>query len=131
MSLWIADFLFVQKTANKGFGVYTYKNIEADAVIEISPVIVMTLAEKQLLDKTSLYNYIFDWGDNVNECAMAMGYVPIYNHSYNSNCDYFMDFDEKQILIKTVRKIKKGEELCINYNGDWDNNKPIWFEVLD
>ena len=60
---------------------------------------------------------------------MALGYVPVYNHSYESNCEYEMDFATGQISIKTVRAIKAGEELFINYNGDWNDNKPVRFET--
>ena len=60
---------------------------------------------------------------------MALGYVPMYNHSYTSNCEYEMDFDNELISIKTVRLIKAGEELFINYNGDWNDSKPLWFEA--
>ncbi len=42
---------------------------------------------------------------------MALGFVPLYNHSYTSNCEYFMDFEEETIQVKTVRKINAGEEL--------------------
>jgi len=31
--------------------------------------------------------------------------------------------------ITTVRDIEKGEELFINYNGSFDDAKPVWFEV--
>ena len=34
------------------------------------------------------------------------------------------------ILIKTVRDIEKGEELTINYNGDWNDEKKVWFETV-
>jgi SET domain-containing protein len=40
-----------------------------------------------------------------------------------------MDFEEENIMIKTVRVIEKGEELTINYNGDWDDGKKVWFDV--
>jgi SET domain-containing protein len=60
---------------------------------------------------------------------MAMGYVPVYNHSYHSNCEYEMDFDNASIRVKSVRFIKAGEELFINYNGDWNDSKPVWFDV--
>jgi hypothetical protein len=42
-----------------------------------------------------------------------------------------MDYAEQWISIKTVRMIKAGEELFINYNGDWDDPKKVWFEVKD
>jgi SET domain-containing protein len=58
---------------------------------------------------------------------MALGFVAMYNHSYQSNCEYFMDFDDELIFVKTVRQIKKGEELTINYNGDWNAATKVWF----
>lgn len=60
---------------------------------------------------------------------MALGYIPVYNHSYTSNCEYLMDYDDKAMFIKTVRDIEAGEELTINYNGDWNDAKPVWFDV--
>jgi hypothetical protein len=122
-------YLFIDETGSKGKGVFAGKGITANTVIEISPVIVMSAAERLLLDKTLLHDYIFEWGDTKDKCAMALGYIPLYNHSYTSNCEYFMDFDNDTIMVKTVRKIKKGEELTINYNGDWNDDKKIWFEV--
>jgi hypothetical protein len=41
-----------------------------------------------------------------------------------------MDYDDELITIKTVRAIKAGEELFINYNGDWNNAKPLWFDAV-
>jgi hypothetical protein len=40
-----------------------------------------------------------------------------------------MDFEEQTIFVKTVRDIRKGEELTINYNGDWNDGKKVWFDV--
>ena len=59
---------------------------------------------------------------------MALGLVPMYNHSYESNCEYFMDYEDHTIMLKTVRLIKRGEELSINYNGDWNNGARVWFD---
>ena len=41
-----------------------------------------------------------------------------------------MDFGKKTIQIKTIRSIKKWEELTINYNGNWNDHKKVWFEDL-
>jgi uncharacterized protein len=121
--------VIVGQTRAKGRGMFATGPIAADTVLEIAPVIVMSGEERKLLDKTLLHNYIFEWGDDRSRCCMALGYVPLYNHSYSSNCEYEMDFRKKIITVKTVRNIEKGEELFINYNGDWDNNTPIWFET--
>jgi len=60
---------------------------------------------------------------------MALGYVAVYNHSYKSNCEYEMDYNKQVISIKTVRNIKTGEELFINYNGNWNDGKKLWFDA--
>lgn len=112
-----------------GRGVFTAEDIYAGIIIEISPVIIMTHEERKLLDQTRLHDYIFEWGEQHEKCCMALGYVPVYNHSYQSNCEYEMDYEREQISIKTVRSIIAGEELFINYNGDWDDDKPVWFEA--
>ena len=102
----LAD-LYIDTSHNKGRGVFTKRAIPANTVIEISPVIVMSKTDREYLDKTLLHDYIFEWGKLKDKCAMALGWVPMYNHSYKSNCEYFMDFDNDTITVKTVRDIKK------------------------
>jgi len=121
--------LYIDLTQKKGKAVFTNIDIDAGLVIELSPVIVMKKEDRIHLDKTLLHDYIFEWGEKKDQCCMALGFIPIYNHSYTSNCEYFMDFEEEIIFVKTVRAIKKGEELTINYNGDWNDATKVWFEV--
>src|SRR5687767_9164097 len=121
--------IFIAATKQKGRGVFTKEGIAANTVIEIAPVIVMSRDDRKLLDQTLLHDYIFEWGEKKNQCCMALGYVPIYNHAYKSNCEYEMDFDAALIKIKTMRHIKAGEELFINYNGDWNSPKKVWFDA--
>jgi SET domain-containing protein len=125
----ILPILFVAPTGQKGRGVFTSANIDRYTVIEISPVIVMNQDERKLLDQTLLHDYIFEWGEDTDQCCMALGYIPLYNHAYHSNCEYEMDYEQALITVKTMRAIKAGEELYINYNGDWDNETPVWFEL--
>ena len=121
--------LYVAPTRQKGRGVFTRESIAANTVIEIAPVIVMSGDDRKLLDQTLLHDYIFEWGEQSGQCCMALGYVPIYNHSYASNCEYVMQFKKEIITVRTVRDIAAGEELYINYNGDWDKETKVWFEV--
>jgi len=125
----LKPYLFAGMTATMGRGVFTKEKIPADTVIETAPVIVMTAADRIHLDKTPLHDYIFEWGKDKKQCCMALGLVPIYNHSYKSNCEYFMDFDDATMFVKTVRAIQEGEELTINYNGDWDDETKVWFDI--
>ena len=125
----ISPLLYTARTETMGFGVFTRGDIEKDAIIEVSPVIVMTPDERKLIDQTRLHDYIFEWGEKKNQCCMAMGLVPVYNHSYKSNCEYEMDFENEEISIRAVRFIKEGEELFINYNGTWNDQAKVWFDA--
>ncbi len=122
--------IYVQHTEDKGNGVFTEKAIPAATPIEVSPVIVMSAEERKLLDNTLLHDYIFEWQpDGENKCCMAQGYISVYNHSDHANCEYFMDYNKNTMSVKTMRDIAAGEELTVNYNGDWNNKKPVWFDV--
>jgi hypothetical protein len=112
-----------------GKGVFTSEDLRKNIIIEVAPVIVMSNADRKLLDQTLLHDYIFEWGDKVKKCCMALGYVPVYNHSYKSNCEYDMDYDSELITIKTVCPVKAGEQLFINYNGNWNDQKRLWFDA--
>ncbi len=121
--------LFIGQTGAMGRGVFTSEHIEANLTIEISPVIVMSGEERKMLDQTLLHDYIFEWGPDQQQCCMALGYIAMYNHSYASNCEYEMDFETGSITVNTMRFIKAGEELFINYNGSWNDEKLLWFDA--
>lgn len=121
--------LFIKDTGVKGRGIFTDTFIPADTIVEVAPVIVMPAKDRVHLDKSLLHDYIFEWGEQKDGCAMALGMIPVYNHSYNSNCEYFMDYTEETIMLKTVKDILPCEELTINYNGDADDKKKVWFDA--
>lgn len=120
--------LYIDDTKEMGRGIYTSQDLAADTIIEESPVIVMSREERVHLDKTLLHDYIFEWGKDSRQCCMALGYVAVYNHSYRSNCEYEMDYERRVISIKTIRFVKAGEELFLNYNGSWNEEKKVWFD---
>lgn len=123
--------LFIARSEGRGRGVFTEALILEATYIEMAPVIVMSPQDRPILDQTLLHDYIFEWGEDHSQCAMALGYVSIYNHSYQANCEYEMDYDHEIIKIKTVRDIQPGEELFINYNGSWNDEKKLWFDTVD
>ncbi len=127
----ILPILVVAPSANRGRGVFAGERIPANTLIEISPVLVLSAAERDDAEKTMLYNYLFEWGaDDDKSVCIGLGYISIYNHSYNANCDYEMDYASELITITTIRTIKKGEELFINYNASPDDKTPVWFDAV-
>jgi SET domain-containing protein len=125
----ILPILYIMETDQRGRGVFTTEAIPAGTTIEIAPVIVLNPSERAVVDSTLLHDYIFEWGINEKQAAVALGYVSIYNHSVDANCKYDMDFEHQTIQIQTKRDIAMDEELCINYNGDGITDKPVWFEA--
>ncbi len=123
----ILSCLYIEATEQMGRGVFTEEPIDAGTIVEMSPVVVMSAEDRKLLDKTLLHDYIFEWGNN--RCCVALGYISVYNHSYASNCEYEMEMEDEIIRIKAMRYIRAGEELFINYNGTWNNKKPVWFDA--
>lgn len=122
--------LFIAETEEKGRAVFTNDSLETGTLLETAPVIVMTGEERKLIDQTRLHDYIFVWGDANDQCAMALGWISMYNHSYSSNAEYYMDFETEQMFVKTVQPIAAGEEVTINYNGTWNDDTKVWFDAI-
>jgi hypothetical protein len=120
----------VGPAGQRGRGVFAMSSLPIGTCIETSPVIVLSSAERLMVEKTLLYDYIFAWGPSEEEAAVALGYISLYNHTSPSNCEYEMDFEKKLISITTMRDIAAGEELTINYAADWHLKKPVWFDAV-
>lgn len=121
--------LLVCHTGTRGRGMFTDLAMEANTLVEVAPVIVLSAAHRRLVEETLLNNYIFEWGKSRTKCCVALGYVSLYNHAYDANCEYEMHYDEGLILVRTVKPVKKGAELFINYNGVPDDDSPLWFKA--
>ena len=125
----ILPFLTIALSNNRGRGVFTTEPILANTTIEIAPVIVVDSIEREKLEQTLLYDYIFEWGDDNKMAAIALGYISIYNHSNQPNCAYDMDFENQTISITTLTDIEVGAELFINYMcPEGPSPDPVWFE---
>lgn len=108
---------------------FTTEPINANTTIEIAPVIVVDASDREKLEQTLLYDYIFEWGEDSKMAAVALGYISIYNHSNEPNCAYDMDFEQETITITTLKDIAIGEELFINYmHPEGPSDDPVWFE---
>ena len=95
----ILPFLTIASSSNRGRGVFTTEPISANTTIEIAPVIVVDAKDRDKLEQTLLYDYIFEWGEDCKMAAVALGYISIYNHSNQPNCAYDMDFENQTISI--------------------------------
>ena len=123
--------IFVGESAGKGLGIFAQRKIRKGEKIEEAPVLVIPASEIKKLDKTVLRDYYFVWGEDEEEAALMLGSCSLCNHSYKPNAIFYLLPEKLAIEFVALRNIKAGEEITINYNGDPDNQKPIWFEALD
>ncbi len=119
--------IYVAPSKLGGRGVFTNTKLDKGELLEVCPAIVLKKGDIELIDKTTLYDYYFLWGDDQKQCCIALGYGSLYNHNAPSNADYSMDYEAHLIEIFTVRIVEAGEEITINYNGDPNDDTPPWF----
>ena len=63
--------------------------------------------------------------------SLAFGRFCFYNHSYRPNARYLKRVEGRIIEMVALRDIEAGEEILTNYNGDPEDETPVWFEVTD
>jgi uncharacterized protein len=128
MALTQSDAIEVKRVQGKGRGVFARRLIREGEVIERVPVLVLPVAETQNGSVPSrLSGYCFLWGRGT--VAMALGYGSLYNHSYTPNARY--DDESGQTKVFTaIREIAVGEEITINYNGEPEDESPVWFKIV-
>ncbi len=121
-------FIYVTISDLGGRGVFTSKPLEAGDLIEICHVIILPEKDLPVIHKTSLHDYYFLWGDDQEQCAIALGFGSLYNHNYHPNARYLLDYENETIDFYCVKDIAAGEEITVNYNGEPGDETPVWFD---
>ena len=86
-----------------------------------------------MLDQTPFASYCFGWKDEssnlllveeygmyflISNCHLFTGGLPggcgfFYNHSDNPVAEFIRDFDNKELIIKSLKSIKANDEITI------------------
>lgn len=85
------------------------------------------------IEKTSLYHYTYNWplrsGNGTTSSqtqAVVFGLGSMFNHSTDhQNVGWTRDLDREVVVYRTLRDVRKGEELCISYGSN------LWFVDSD
>lgn len=120
--------LYILHNGNKGRGVFTSRPISEGDVIEVCHTIILFPSELSIIHKTSLHDYYFLWGANLDQCAIALGYGSLYNHALNGNAEFILDFDQNTIDFVAICDIEAGEEITVNYHGENGDDTPLWWQ---
>lgn len=106
-------------------GVFAIRNIKKGELLHEAPVISYPNEQHQYIEQTILGDYAFEYG--INHSAILLGYGMLFNHSYEPNAVYEINFNNNTFDFFAFRDIKAGDEILINYNGDVDDKDPLWF----
>jgi len=120
--------LYISDVNDKGRGVFTAQEIPDGALIEVCPVLVVPKAELPVIHKTVLHDYYFLWGEDMDDCAIALGFGSIYNHEVRPNANFILDIENQTIDIVAIRDIQPGEEITLNYHGEPGVEDSLWFD---
>lgn len=104
------------------------RDIKKNTIIERCPVILVETEYEDFLEKTKLSSYYFIWNDKYH--CIVLGYGSIFNHSKNNNTKYYRDEKDHTMVFKTIKDVKKGEELFTDYY-DGDDSEEVISEFTD
>lgn len=120
--------IYIAESAGRGRGVFAAKAFRKGEIIETAPVIVLSTDSMSMLDHTELYNYYFLWGNQHLQCAIALGFGSIYNHSYQPNARYNTYYSDQIIEFVCLENIAPHTEITVNYNGEPSDKSLVWFD---
>ncbi len=120
--------LYVAHSEISGRGVFCLEEISEGSLIEICPVIPIPLKEMEAIKGTTLYDYYFEWGEEADQGAIALGFGSIFNHAVNPNAKYLVDYESNELKVFAIGDIPAGVEITFNYHGLPGNKEKLWFE---
>lgn len=113
----------------KGRGIVAGRRFAEGELIERIPVIVIPADEWELVGESVISAFCFNWGDDTEATAIALGHGSLFNHSYQPNAFAQLRMRQRLIEFVALRDIDEGEEITINYNGDPDSTEEVGFPV--
>lgn len=96
-----------------GRGIYATQDIRSGKTIFSDQLLVIPKKDVSKVKDSILECYWFDF-DKINY-AIALGLGSLFNHHDEENVVAIINEKSKIIEFKTLRNIKKGEQLFLNY----------------
>lgn len=121
--------LYIKKTKH-GRGVFSTEPFSEGDIIEVCPVIPLSLKHGRIVQTTFLEDYVFQWPggkqtqktnpEKWSSCCVCLGYGSLYNHSFTPNCDWEARVKKLEMVFVALKDIPANTELVHDY--EW----PEW-----
>jgi SET domain-containing protein len=121
--------LEVRSSEGRGRGVFALEPIAEGEVVEDAPVIAIDESQCEAVLGTILGEYAFRWGGTGDDCAIALGYGSLFNHSDTPSAIYVRKPTLGIITFVAIRDIAAGEEITVSYHGGFGERGPLWFQM--
>jgi len=102
-------------------------------VIEVAPAMPLTPEESKWIQSCAFADNLFMWEkqpDGLWSLAIVTGLGMLFNHSYKPNAFYDCDTKRNTVVFSAIRPIRRGKEIFVNYNGEPEDQTPIWFRPV-
>ena len=109
--------LVVRRIRGMGRGVFADRAFRRGEVIEVCPVLHLPSGTPP----DGLEHYVFKWGADGKELAVALGYGSLYNHSPTPNATFTTRYARAEVVFRATRVIAAGEQILIDYR--WDESE--------
>jgi len=103
-----------------GNGVFATQDFAKNEIVEIAPALPIPPKDIQ---NNILKDYVFTY--DTSNYGIVFGYGSIYNHNDNPSLNYSYTNNHKNMIYKTTRPIKSGEELFVSYGSHWWKNRNL------
>ncbi|HZW39018.1 MAG TPA: SET domain-containing protein [Ignavibacteriaceae bacterium] len=109
----LEEYIYVKDSEIHGYGIFTSIDIEAERKILVIKGEVIN--EEECIRREEEGNvYIFYNGDDNYIDVEDSGAIKYINHNCDCNCEV-IDRDDASLYLYSIKNIKAGEELCIDY----------------
>lgn len=120
--------LYIKEVKGKGRGVFSSVPIKNGAVIEACKMLIIKPADNDLSSETFISNFSFYVDKDESIVGLATGFGSLYNHAAPANARHEIYEEDSRVDIVALCDIAADEEICINYNGAFDDDSTAWFD---
>lgn len=109
--------IYIKESPLHGLGVFCSEDIDYDEIVEVCPFLKFPHKRQERLP--FFHNYAYCWPKSVDwvNHVLVLGYGSFYNHCPQPNVNWGSDYEDEVFVFKSLRKIKEGEELLIDYGN--------------